>query len=85
MLRILVLGGVFVWLGGCGNADSLEQFGGPTMGSTYSIQYVRHAGGPAVTEVKPAVEAILAEVDRQMSTYRGDSDIERFNELPAHS
>jgi len=85
LLRILVLGGVFVWLGGCGNADSLEQFGGPTMGSTYSIQYVRHAGGPAVTEVKPAVEAILAEVDRQMSTYRGDSDIERFNELPAHS
>jgi len=85
LLRVLVLGSVFFWLGGCGNADSLEQFGGPTMGSTYSIQYVRHAGGPAVTEVKPAVEAILAEVDRQMSTYRGDSDIERFNELPAHS
>src|SRR5450830_7847 len=85
LLRPLVLGGAFVLLAGCGNADSLEQFGGPTMGSTYSIQYVRHAGGPAVTEVKPAVEAILAEVDRQMSTYRGDSDIERFNELPAHS
>ncbi|WP_248768144.1 FAD:protein FMN transferase [Pseudomonas sp. MWU12-2345] len=85
LLPALVLSGVFVLLGGCGNADSLEQFGGPTMGSTYSIQYVRHAGGPAVAEVKPAVEAILAEVDRQMSTYRGDSDIERFNELPAHS
>ncbi|WP_248763609.1 FAD:protein FMN transferase [Pseudomonas sp. 13-2922] len=85
LLPALVLSGVFVLLGGCGNADSLEQFGGPTMGSTYSIQYVRHAGGPAVAEVKPAVEATLAEVDRQMSTYRGDSDIERFNELPAHS
>ncbi len=83
MLRALLLSGAFVLLAGCGNADSLEQFGGPTMGSTYSIQYVRHPGGPAVAEVKPEVEAILAAVDRQMSTYRADSDIERFNELPA--
>ncbi|MNF90782.1 Thiamine biosynthesis lipoprotein ApbE precursor [compost metagenome] len=30
------------------------------------------------------VEAILAEIDRQMSTYRSDSDIERFNDLPAN-
>jgi thiamine biosynthesis lipoprotein len=29
------------------------------------------------------VEQILAEVDRQLSTYRSDSDIERFNALPA--
>ncbi|WP_248797593.1 FAD:protein FMN transferase [Pseudomonas sp. MWU13-2105] len=85
LLRPLVLGGAFALLAGCGNTDSLEQFGGPTMGSTYSIQYVRHAAGPAVAEVRPAVEAILAEVDGQMSTYRGDSVIERFNELPAHS
>jgi FAD:protein FMN transferase len=28
---------------------------------------------------------ILAEVDQQMSTYRSDSDIERFNGLPANS
>ena len=72
-------------LSGCGSGDSLEQFGGPTMGSTYSIQYVHRAGGPAVAQVKAEVEAILAEVDRQMSTYRSDSDIERFNDLPADS
>lgn len=28
-------------LAGCG--DTLESFGGPTMGSTYSIKYVRGA------------------------------------------
>ncbi|MEB0047852.1 MULTISPECIES: FAD:protein FMN transferase [unclassified Pseudomonas] len=71
-------------LAGCGNGDSLESFGGPTMGSTYSIKYVSHAGLPASGEVRVEVEKILAEVDRQMSTYRSDSDIERFNDLPAN-
>jgi thiamine biosynthesis lipoprotein len=70
-------------LSGCGNGDSMESFGGPTMGSTYSIKYVRHAGLPAPDEVRAQVEQILADVDRQMSTYRSDSDIEVFNALPA--
>lgn len=93
----MCVGGMTVWvkcsvlllligaLAACGSGDSLESFGGPTMGSTYSIKYMRSAGGPTVTEVQPEVEAILAEVDRQMSTYRSDSDIERFNRLPANS
>ncbi|MDR6913644.1 thiamine biosynthesis lipoprotein [Pseudomonas sp. 3296] len=78
---LVVLAGV---LCGCGSGDSLESFGGPTMGSTYSIKYVRHPGLPAPTEVRVQVEKILAEVDQQMSTYRSDSDIERFNDLPAN-
>ncbi|WP_223529563.1 FAD:protein FMN transferase [Pseudomonas sp. GL-R-19] len=71
-------------LSGCGNGDALETFGGPTMGSTYSIKYVRHAGLPAQDEVRVQVEQILADIDRKMSTYRSDSDIERFNALPAN-
>ncbi|MEX3772396.1 FAD:protein FMN transferase [Pseudomonas sp. MYb118] len=63
----------------------MESFGGPTMGSTYSIKYLRHADLPKPAEVQVEVEKILAEVDRQMSTYRSDSDIERFNDLPANS
>ncbi|MCP1479817.1 thiamine biosynthesis lipoprotein [Pseudomonas chlororaphis] len=72
-------------LAGCGRGDSLESFGGPTMGSTYSIKYVRRAGLAAPSEVQAQVEQILAQIDRQMSTYRSDSDIERFNDLPANS
>lgn len=68
----------------CGNGDSLENISGPTMGSTYSIKYVRQVGLPAAAEVQVEVEQILAEVDRQLSTYRSDSDIERFNQLPAN-
>lgn len=78
---VVMLAGV---LAGCGNGDSMESIGGPTMGSTYSIKYVRHANLPAPAQVRSEVEKILAEVDKQMSTYRSDSDIERFNDLPAN-
>jgi thiamine biosynthesis lipoprotein len=71
-------------LSACGNGDSMESFGGPTMGSTYSIKYVRHPGLPAPADVQVEVEKILADVDRQLSTYRSDSDIEQFNALPAN-
>ncbi|MDB5983778.1 MAG: hypothetical protein JWQ69_4793 [Pseudomonas sp.] len=81
MMSLLLIGA----LTACGSGDSLESFGGPTMGSTYSIKYVRGPGGPNVADVQPEVEAILAQVDQQMSTYRSDSDIERFNVLPANS
>jgi thiamine biosynthesis lipoprotein len=83
--KVLSLCLVIGTLSGCGNGDSLESFGGPTMGSTYSIKYVRHSGIPGPAEVQQQVEQILSEVDRQMSTYRSDSDIERFNDLPANS
>ncbi|MFL6533565.1 MAG: FAD:protein FMN transferase, partial [Pseudomonas sp.] len=72
-------------LSACGNGDTLERFDGPTMGSRYSIQYVRHVATPGPKTVQDEVEKILAEVDRQLSTYRSDSDIERFNALPADS
>jgi thiamine biosynthesis lipoprotein len=78
---VVMLAGV---LAGCGNGGSMESFGGRTMGSTYSIKYVRHANLPAPEQVRSEVEKILAEVDKQMSTYRSDSDIERFNDLPAN-
>ncbi|KAA8561407.1 FAD:protein FMN transferase [Pseudomonas extremaustralis] len=83
-LRQLAIFWGCVLLAGCGG-DTLEHFGGPTMGSTYSIQYVRTSATPGPEAVQREVESILQTVDRQMSTYRSDSDIERFNQLPAHS
>ena len=63
--------------------ERIEEFGGPTMGSTYSIKYVRSEGVAPQAELKAATEAILAEIDLQMSTYRDDSLIEQFNLAPA--
>lgn len=72
-------------LGLVGCSEPIEQFSGPTMGSSYSIKYLRGSQGPAPAEAQAAAEAILAEIDEQLSTYRRDSLISRFNALPAHS
>jgi thiamine biosynthesis lipoprotein len=68
-------------LNGCG--DALQEFGGPTMGSHYSLKYVQAEGVPPRERLQAEVEVMLAEVDRQMSSWRADSDLSRFNQLPA--
>lgn len=83
LLRSLVAVACAAALAGCQFSDPLESFGGPTMGSTYSIKYVRADGVADAKILQSGVEAILAEVDQQMSTYRDDSLIERFNRAPA--
>ncbi|WP_236715502.1 FAD:protein FMN transferase [Pseudomonas sp. BMS12] len=70
-------------LAGCG--EKIEEFGGPTMGSHYSLKYLAGEGTPEPAALKAEVDGLLAEVDRQMSTWRPDSDISQFNRLPAHS
>ncbi|PKM27143.1 MAG: thiamine biosynthesis protein ApbE [Gammaproteobacteria bacterium HGW-Gammaproteobacteria-13] len=53
------------------------------MGSTYTVKYVRSKDSPSLELLKRETDAILAEVDQQMSTYRDDSAIEQFNQAPA--
>ena len=68
----------------CNQGPTLERLGGPTMGSSYSIQYVREPGGPAPEQVQAAVETILGDIDQHYSTYRADSVVSLFNQLPAN-
>jgi thiamine biosynthesis lipoprotein len=77
--------GLVLVLTGCEGSDSLERVSGPTMGSSYTVQYVRSPGSPGSEQVKDEVETVLVGIDRMFSTYRSDSDIERFNVLPADS
>ncbi len=72
-----------VLLAGCG--EKIEEFGGPTMGSHYSLKYVAGEGAPEPAALKAEVETLLTQVDQQMSTWRGDSDLSEFNRLPAGS
>ncbi len=72
-------------LTGCLFQDNVEAFAGPTMGSTYTVKYVRSGDGPSKEMLHSEVEALLGELDKQLSTYRSDSDVERFNALPAGS
>lgn len=83
VLRPVIAVSLLAALTGCWFSERIEEFGGPTMGSTYSIKYVRSKDSPSLDLLKRETEEILAEVDQQMSTYRADSVIERFNDAPA--
>lgn len=90
MLRNLLQGAGIITvmslaLAGCQPAERVEVLSGPTMGSTYTIKYVANKTTPAAESAGVVVQNILDEVDRQMSTYRTDSDLSRFNRLPAGS
>lgn len=85
MLKPAIVVALAAAIAGCMFSDQVESFAGPTMGSTYSVKYVQRRGTPAKEDLQRESEAILAELDRQLSTYRADSDIERFNALPAGS
>jgi len=72
-------------LTGCSKPDPVERISGPTMGSTYTVQYVPPASGPDTDQVKREIESILGGVDQHFSTYRSDSLVSTFNRLPAGS
>lgn len=83
MLQPALVTALAVALAGCGFSEHVEEFGGPAQGSTYSVKYVSTASAPDKAALKAEAEAIFAEVDEQMSTYRDDSLIEQFNRSPA--
>jgi thiamine biosynthesis lipoprotein len=66
---------------GCGPpARASYQFGGPTMGSTYTVKIAGPRLGTAgQTAARRAVEDALADVVHRMSAYRDDSELSRFN------
>lgn len=53
------------------------------MGSTYSIKWVPTKGSPDAATLQAEIERELDEFDAQVSTWRDDSDLSRFNALPA--
>lgn len=52
---------------------------GSTMGTYYSIKYVEQSGIPPVKTIRSEVDKRLEQVNEQMSTYRPDSELSRFN------
>src|SRR3954462_3151931 len=56
---------------------------GVAQGTTYHIKYVSTKKSVDRVELQADVEKELAEIDREMSTYRDDSEISRFNRARA--
>ncbi len=58
---------------------SLLEIDGETMGTTYTVKVVDAPDGLAIGDLRAGIVSVLARVDRQMSTYRADSEVSRFN------
>jgi thiamine biosynthesis lipoprotein len=52
---------------------------GATMGTTYQIKFVAPPKSLNIKRLHAEVDGALAEIDRQMSTYRPDSELSQFN------
>jgi len=64
-------------------AGELTTFAGPALGTTYRVTLAAAVPGMKPGEVHREVEAVIAGVDRALSTWRDDSDASRFNRAPA--
>ena len=64
-------------LTGCGPEQ--VDLTGKTMGTSYSIRYVTGDDTPSAREMQAEIDKRLEQVNDQMSTYRPDSELSRFN------
>lgn len=70
-------------LAACAPPPQVHTLSGPTMGTVWTV---RLAGLPAdvtVPQLRAEIEALLETANAQMSTYRDDTEITRFNRAPA--
>ncbi len=68
---------------GCQSPSAVRELSGQVFGAGYHITYVAGEQTPAAAVVRQQIETLFAEVDGQMSTYRNDSEISRFNASPS--
>lgn len=67
----------------CEQPPQVHSMGGHTMGTGWSVQFAGTPVDGSVADMREAVESALERVNAQMSTYREDSHISRFNTAPA--
>ncbi|CAM3066171.1 FAD:protein FMN transferase [Vibrio ordalii] len=76
---LVALASLFI-LAGCEKSVEQVHLSGPTMGTTYNIKYLKAEGIPSPETLQKEVDRLLEEVNDQMSTYRKDSELSRFNQ-----
>lgn len=75
----LIAAVALLWAGGCTPAP--QQFDGPTMGTRYSVTVTHLPDGVTREALQTAIDGVLDEVDRHLSTYDPGSEISAFNAL----
>jgi thiamine biosynthesis lipoprotein len=58
---------------------ALTTLQGATMGTTYTVKMVELPSGLEPDSIQAEIDAILEEINRQMSTYLEDSELSQFN------
>ncbi len=71
-----------ILLVGCGEQAEPLRISGPAQGTTYNVTVIS-PDGIDEAQLRTAVDAVINTVDKQMSTWRDDSEISRFNAAPA--
>jgi len=64
-------------------ADEAPTLAGPAQGTTYRVRFGQRLADGALAQLHAELETLLARIDGQMSTYRDDSDLARFNRSPS--
>jgi len=74
-------------LAGCAsfNTPRVETLSGDAMGTTWTVKLVRTKNSPNLPELQSKIQAQLDLVDAQMSTWKPESDLSRFNSAVAGS
>ncbi len=80
MKKWLVAFASLIFMAGCEKSVELVHLNGPTMGTTYNIKYTQQAGIPDSSHLQTEIDRLLEQVNDQMSTYREDSELSRFNQ-----
>jgi thiamine biosynthesis lipoprotein len=73
----------FLALAACSETPEPIELSGATMGTSYHLTWLEAKGLPEPEQVHSGVEAILGDINDSMSTYRPDSEINRFNSAAA--
>ncbi|GEM74043.1 FAD:protein FMN transferase [Vibrio sagamiensis] len=76
---LVILASVLV-LAGCEKSSDQIHLSGPTMGTTYNIKYIEQEDLPSPEVLQAEIDRLLEQVNDQMSTYRKDSELSRFNQ-----
>jgi thiamine biosynthesis lipoprotein len=66
-------------LGACSRSQPPERFDGHTMGTTYSVTVTRLPEGVPRQALQSAIDEVLDDVNRHLSTYDPSSEISAFN------
>ncbi|MAQ73726.1 MAG: hypothetical protein CMG22_00590, partial [Candidatus Marinimicrobia bacterium] len=78
-----LLGFLFLLIISCSRIEPVEEISGMAWGTSYSIQIVEDSNvNMDITSIKMGIDSIINNIDEQMSTYKLNSEISLFNQMP---